>query len=62
MTMSNQRPVRHCRETLQIAVKPRLVGWETWGVRTEAPLRLGGGGKLVLDRVLRKFLPATRSK
>ena len=32
--------VRHCREALRIAIKPRLVGWETEGVRTEAPLRL----------------------
>ena len=38
--MPNQRAVRHWREALQIAIKPRLVGREPYGVRTEAPLRL----------------------
>ena len=40
VAMSNQRAVRHWREALQIAIKPRLVGREPYGVRTEAPLRL----------------------
>ena len=40
VVMSNQRAVRHWREALQIAIKPRLVGREPYGVRTEAPLRL----------------------
>ena len=40
VAMPNQRAVRHQREALQIAIKPRLVGRETYGVRTEALLRL----------------------
>ena len=40
VAMPNQRAVRHWREALQIAIKPRLVGREPYGVRTEAPLRL----------------------
>ena len=40
VVMPNQRAVRHRREALQIAIKPRLVGRETYGVRTEALLRL----------------------
>ena len=40
VVMPNQRAVLHQREALQIAIKPRLVGRETYGVRTEALLRL----------------------
>ena len=40
VAMPNQRAVRHRREALQIAIKPRLVGRETYDVRTEALLRL----------------------
>ena len=40
VAMPNQRAVRHCREALQIAIKPRLVAREPYGVRTEALLRL----------------------
>jgi hypothetical protein len=31
--MSNQRAARHPREALQIAIKPRLVAREPYGVR-----------------------------
>ena len=38
--MPNQRAAWHWREALQIAIKPRLVGREPYGVRTEALLWL----------------------
>ena len=56
--MPNQRVARHQRETLQIAIKPRLVVREPYGVRTEALLRLSRRAELASDRVLRKFLPS----
>ena len=40
IAMPNQRVAWHQREALQIAIKPRLVGRESYGVRAEAPLRL----------------------
>jgi hypothetical protein len=40
VAMPNQRALRDWREALQIAIKPRLVGREPYGVRTEALLRL----------------------
>ena len=30
----NRRAVRYQRGALQIAIKPRLVGWKSYGVRT----------------------------
>jgi hypothetical protein len=38
--MPNHRTVRDWREAWQIAIKPRLVGQDLYGLRTDALLRL----------------------
>jgi hypothetical protein len=38
--MPNHRAVRDWREAWQIAIKPRLVGQDLYGLRTDALLRL----------------------
>ena len=57
VTMPNQRAVRHWREALQIAIKPRLVGREPTALEAKRRYGSAGGRELVSDRVLRKFLP-----
>jgi hypothetical protein len=63
VAMPNQRAaMRHWREALQIAIKPRLVGREPSALEAKRRYVSAGGRELVSDGVLRKFLPARRSK
>jgi hypothetical protein len=57
VTMPNQRAVRHSREALHIATKPRRVAPGALRRGTETPLRISHVRELVSDRVLRKSLP-----
>ena len=60
--MPNQRAVQHWREALQIVIKPRLVGREPYGVRSETPLRLKPpAANWSLIACYESFFPATRS-
>ena len=58
VTMPNQRAaVRHWREALQIAIKPRLVGREPTALEAKRRYGAAAGRELVSDGVLRKFVP-----